>query len=103
MPNSNASDHPSSHTSGRAQAVAPSSASGGDVAPATAAWFAEFLMDRATRKPSEHTMKAYRQDFSAYRNTSTPGVFGVLPQSFLFVQLLQGQFLSHCRCTPYCC
>lgn len=26
-------------------------------------WFAAFLADRGTRKPSVHTMKAYRQDF----------------------------------------
>jgi integrase/recombinase XerC len=29
------------------------------------AWFEEFLADRGTRKPSAHTMKAYRQDFDA--------------------------------------
>jgi integrase/recombinase XerC len=28
-------------------------------------WFTEFLNDRQTRKPSAHTMKAYRQDFIA--------------------------------------
>jgi integrase/recombinase XerC len=28
-------------------------------------WFAAFLADRGTRKPSTHTMKAYRQDFDA--------------------------------------
>ncbi len=28
-------------------------------------WFAAFLADRGTRKPSPHTMKAYRQDFDA--------------------------------------
>ena len=28
-------------------------------------WFIEFLNDRQTRKPSAHTMKAYRQDFVA--------------------------------------
>ena len=26
-------------------------------------WFNQFLNDRQTRKPSAHTMKAYRQDF----------------------------------------
>jgi hypothetical protein len=26
-------------------------------------WFAAFLADRGTRKPSAHTLKAYRQDF----------------------------------------
>jgi site-specific recombinase XerD len=28
-------------------------------------WFGAFLADRGTRKPSAHTMKAYRQDFDA--------------------------------------
>ena len=28
-------------------------------------WFTEFLADRAVRKPSPHTVKAYRQDFEA--------------------------------------
>ena len=28
-------------------------------------WFADFLADRAIRKPSPHTSKAYRQDFEA--------------------------------------
>jgi site-specific recombinase XerC len=28
-------------------------------------WFTQFLNDRQTRKPSAHTMKAYRQDFVA--------------------------------------
>lgn len=28
-------------------------------------WFAGFLADRAIRKPSPHTAKAYRQDFTA--------------------------------------
>src|SRR3977135_3610876 len=28
-------------------------------------WFAAFLADRGPRKPSAHTMKAYRQDFDA--------------------------------------
>jgi integrase/recombinase XerC len=33
--------------------------------PGSPAWFEEFLADRGTRKPSAHTMKAYRQDFFA--------------------------------------
>ena len=28
-------------------------------------WFEQFLADRGTRKPSAHTLKAYRQDFDA--------------------------------------
>ena len=42
----------------------------GDASEATEAdwfpyWFTQFLNDRQTRKPSAHTMKAYRQDFIA--------------------------------------
>ncbi len=29
------------------------------------AWFEQFLADRGIRKPSAHTLKAYRQDFAA--------------------------------------
>ena len=29
------------------------------------AWFRAFLTDRATRKPSLHTLEAYRHDFDA--------------------------------------
>jgi integrase/recombinase XerC len=36
-------------------------------------WFVEFLDDRQTRKPSEHTMKAYRQDFIAITTLVTDG------------------------------
>jgi site-specific recombinase XerC len=35
----------------------------GDLPPPE--WFAHFMADRAIRKPSPHTMKAYRQDFEA--------------------------------------
>jgi hypothetical protein len=36
-------------------------------------WFTQFLNDRQTRKPSAHTMKAYRQDFIAIANLVTDG------------------------------
>ncbi|MGB5797205.1 MAG: tyrosine-type recombinase/integrase [Mycolicibacter algericus] len=36
-------------------------------------WFVEFLNDRQTRKPSVHTMKAYRQDFIAIATLMTDG------------------------------
>lgn len=37
------------------------------------AWFTAFLHDRATRKPSAHTIKAYRQDFLAIASLVTLG------------------------------
>jgi site-specific recombinase XerD len=57
---------------------APASATVGDAAePADAEsfpdWFTQFLDDRQTRKPSAHTMKAYRQDFTAIANLMTGG------------------------------
>ena len=36
-------------------------------------WFISFLHDRQTRKPSAHTMKAYRQDFLAIASLVTGG------------------------------
>ena len=36
-------------------------------------WFSQFLNDRQTRKPSAHTMKAYRQDFIAIARLVTDG------------------------------
>jgi integrase/recombinase XerC len=36
-------------------------------------WFTAFLHDRQTRKPSAHTMKAYRQDFLAIASLVTSG------------------------------
>ena len=36
-------------------------------------WFSQFLNDRQTRKPSTHTMKAYRQDFIAIASLMTDG------------------------------
>jgi hypothetical protein len=39
-------------------------------------WFAAFLADRGTRKPSLHTMKAYRQDFDAIATVISGGDAG---------------------------
>ena len=36
-------------------------------------WFTQFLDDRQTRKPSAHTMKAYRQDFIAIATLMADG------------------------------
>ena len=36
-------------------------------------WFTQFVNDRQTRKPSAHTMKAYRQDFIAIAELMTEG------------------------------
>lgn len=42
------------------------------------AWFRTFLNDRQTRKPSSHTIKAYRQDFVAIASVVTRGGSGLL-------------------------
>ena len=41
--------------------------------PGTPGWFEEFVIDRATGKPSVHTVKAYRQDFAAIAAVLTGG------------------------------
>ena len=56
-----------------AGAAGRTSASDTDAITATPNWFADFLNDRATRKPSAHTMKAYRQDFTAVADLLTSG------------------------------
>ena len=58
---------------GGAGAAGCASASDADTAAATPNWFADFLIDRATRKPSAHTLKAYRQDFTAVADLLTSG------------------------------
>ena len=60
-------------TLGGAGTAGRTSASNADTAAATPDWFADFLIDRATRKPSAHTMKAYRQDFTAVADLLTSG------------------------------
>ena len=57
---------------------APTPARTGDAAERADAesfphWFTQFLNDRQTRKPSAHTMKAYRQDFTAIASLMTHG------------------------------
>ncbi len=72
MPNNDAARVSGTEAFDRDWAVPPSSAPNGNVA-ATPASFADFLIDRATRKPSEHTLKAFRQDFTAVANLLTAG------------------------------
>jgi integrase/recombinase XerC len=57
----------------RGEAAVIAGETDGDTAAATPAWFADFLVDRGTRKPSEHTTKAYRQDFAAVAALLTAG------------------------------
>lgn len=47
--------------------------SSSSVDPQLPAWFSAFLHDRQTRKPSAHTMKAYRQDFISIASLLTNG------------------------------
>jgi integrase/recombinase XerC len=55
--------------------LAPTSAQVGDAPPTDPFpdWFTAFLHDRQTRKPSSHTMTAYRQDFIAIAGLVTNG------------------------------
>jgi integrase/recombinase XerC len=53
--------------------VQPDSNAGAPEADPFPEWFTAFLNDRQTRKPSAHTMKAYRQDFVAIASLVTNG------------------------------
>jgi len=50
------------------------------------AWFGEFLADRGTRKPSPHTLAAYRRDFDqiAAIITGQPDVSGLASTSVTY-------------------
>jgi hypothetical protein len=54
--------------------VVPGSVPQQPAAPLYPGWFIDFLADRAIRKPSPHTAKAYRQDFEAIATLLAAGV-----------------------------
>jgi site-specific recombinase XerD len=65
--------------------------------PATLAcpgWFTDFLADRAVRKPSAHTIKAYRRDFEAIATllTGTPDAVSDLRTNELTKDTLRTAF-----------
>ncbi len=57
-------------------------------------WFGEFLADRAIRKPSPHTTKAYRQDFEAVALLLAGGADAIstLPTNALNKESLRAAF-----------
>jgi site-specific recombinase XerC len=66
-------------------------------APAYPGWFTDFLADRAVRKPSPHTAKAYRQDFEAIatRVAATPAAVLDLRTSELTKDELRSAFAAY--------
>lgn len=60
-------------------------------------WFVEFLDDRQTRKPSAHTMKAYRQDFVAIATLTTGGDPARLTISDITKDSMRAAFASYAR------
>ena len=71
--NDDDSNDPAGDGSGGAGAATGPSESDAETAAAMPNWFTDFVIDRATRKPSQHTMKAYRQDFTAVAALLTAG------------------------------
>ena len=61
------------------------------------AWFLEFLADRAIRKPSPHTMKAYTQDFDAIATllAGVPGQVVHLTPDALTKDAVQSAFATY--------
>ena len=59
------------------------------------AWFAEFVIDRATRKPSAHTLKAYRQDFTAIAALLTGGQPGELALADITRESMRAAFAAY--------
>jgi integrase/recombinase XerC len=60
-------------------------------------WFTQFLNDRQTRKPSAHTMKAYRQDFIAIAILLTGGKPGQLAVADITKDSMRQAFAAYAR------
>jgi integrase/recombinase XerC len=60
-------------------------------------WFSEFLNDRQTRKPSAHTMKAYRQDFTSIAKLVTKGDPAGLAVTDITKDAMRSAFAAYAR------
>ena len=61
-------------------------------------WFAAFLADRGTRKPSAHTLKAYRQDFDAIATLIAGGEdLSRLPLGAITIETMRTAFAQYAR------
>jgi len=60
-------------------------------------WFSEFLNDRQTRKPSAHTMKAYRQDFTSIAKLVTKGDPAGLAVTDITKDAMHSAFAAYAR------
>ena len=62
-------------------------------------WFAAFLADRGTRKPSAHTLKAYRQDFDAIAAlmADDPQDLVRLPLAIIDTEAMRSAFAEYAR------
>jgi len=59
-------------------------------------WFAAFLADRGTRKPSAHTLKAYRQDFDAIATLIAGGEdLSGIPLGAIMVEMMRTAFARY--------
>jgi integrase/recombinase XerC len=60
-------------------------------------WFSQFLNDRQTRKPSAHTMKAYRQDVIAIAMLVTGGNPARLAVTDITKESMRTAFAAYAR------
>ena len=62
-------------------------------------WFEQFLADRGTRKPSAHTLKAYRQDFDAIAAllAEDPQDLVRLPLAIIDTEAMRSAFAEYAR------
>ena len=80
---------------GGADATVTAPESDSDTATAIPDWFADFLIERAPRKPSEHTMKAYRQDFAAVASLLTAGKPGDIALADITKSKMRATFAAY--------
>jgi site-specific recombinase XerD len=62
-------------------------------------WFEQFLADRGTRKPSAHTLKAYRQDFDAIATLLAGDSHDLvrLPLTIIDTEAMRSAFAEYAR------
>ena len=62
-------------------------------------WFEQFLADRGTRKPSAHTLKAYRQDFDAIAALLADDTHDLvrLPLAIIDTEAMRSAFAEYAR------
>ena len=89
---------PDDPSASRDQDPEASGVAAADSVPAVPGWFEDFLIDRGTRKPSAHTVKAYRQDFHAIATLVAGGAAASFAPAEITADAMRRAFASFAAC-----